>query len=487
MNFPGARQRRNSWNYSNLLIKMENPEKKYSFLKTYIKGETAIGFWNIVSRGLGGLSAILIISHLDVYKYGIYLLALSFYSLAEGFFLSPLNNVIFNDINRFIGEKKEAEAKKLFNEFFILRGLIAVILSAVVFLGADVAADFYGEDIADLLRILSPLFIIDFFYVSMRNLLQSRLHFGLTAFRPIVYKIVKIIFIFLLLTFSSISAKNVLIVHVASSFLVTMVFAPPFLKEYRIWKNIRSSSEKILIKIVKTYGKWPIFSNFIAQASVDVRPWLIRFFISTEAVAIFNVAESLFSAVKSAFPVATLPTLIPMEVSDKKRMGDFLVRGAKYLALWGIVLGLAGFLLVPPVVRMAFPQYESSIPLFKVLLLLFPILSFRTMASDFLVALRRQKFLFVVNNIKTLASFATPAIFLYFFGIFGMAMERVAIAIMAGGLMYGYLLKKEEHPAFWRSFFSFDARDKVFMIGLYKNFLTIARKSIFPRIKITVR
>lgn len=466
---------------------MENPEKNYSFFKTYIKGEASIGFWNIVSRGLGGLSAILIITRLDVYKYGIYLLVLSFYSLAEGFFLSPLNNVIFNDINRFLGKNKEAEAKKLFNEFFVMRGIIAVVLSVAVFLGADIVADIYGQDIADLLRIISPLFIIDFFYVSMRNLLQSRLHFSLTAFRPIAYKIVKIIFIVLILAFSTLSAKNILIVHVVSTFLVTVVFVAPFLRAYSVWRGVKSSSGKILLKIIKTYGKWPIFSNFIAQASVDVRPWLIKFFVNTEAVAVFNVAESLFSTVKSAFPVATLPTLIPRELSDKKKTGDLIIRGTKYLAMWGIVLAIAGFFLVPPVVRAFFNQYEPSIPLFKVLLLLFPILGFRTMASDFLVALRKQKFLFVFNNAKTLISFLSPVVFLYFFGIFGMALERVAMTIITGGFMYWYLLKKEEHHSFWKIFFSIDAQDKIFMRNLYKSLLAMSRKSIFPRIKISTR
>lgn len=452
-------------------------EKKFSFLKTYIKGEALIGFWNIVSRGLGGLSAILIISYLDAYEYGVYLLVLSFYSLVEGFFLSPLNDVIFNDINRFIGEKKEEKAKKLFNEFFIMRGTVAIILSLGVFFGAEIFANFYSQDIADMIRILSPLFLIDFFYVSMRNLLQSRLYFGLTAFRPIAYKIVKIIFISLILIYSTLSAKNVLIVHITASFLVTIVFIFPFLRVYRSWwHGVESFSGAILINIIKTYGKWPLFNNVIAQAPINIRPWLIKFFVNTEAVAMYSVAESIFSAVKAAFPVATLTTLIPREISDKKRMTDILIRGTKYLAIWGIILGVAGFFLVPPVVRVVFPHYTSSIPLFKILLLLFPILSFRAMASDFLVALRRQKFLFIINNLKTVISFVFPVIFLYLFGIFGMALERVAIAIVAGVLMYGYLLKKEEHPPFWRNFFSFDTQDKIFIkkiIKELKNFISL--------------
>lgn len=414
------------------------------------------------------MSVILIVSYLDAYKYGVYLLVLSFYSLVEGFFLSPLNDVVFNDINRYIGEKKESKAKKLFNEFFVTRGIIAVILSAAVFLGADIAANFYSQDVADMFRILSPLFLIDFFYVSMRNLLQSRLYFGLTAFRPIAYKIVKIIFIALLLIFSTLNAKNVLIVHITASFLVTVVFVSPFLKVYRLWRSTESFHEAILLKIIKTHGKWPLFNNVIGQVPANIRPWLIKFFVNTEAVAVYSVAESIFSAVKSAFPVATLPTLIPREISDKKRMADIFIRGTKYLAVWGVVLGIAGFLFVPPVVRVFFPHYESSIPLFKILLLLFPILSFRTMATDFLVALRRQKFLFIINNLKTAISFMFPVIFLYSFGIFGMALERVAIAIVVGGLMYGYLLKKEEHPAFWKRFFSFDAQDKIFAKNLWE-------------------
>lgn len=466
---------------------MANPKKSYSFLKTYIKGETLIGFWNIVSKGLGGVSSFLIIAHLDVYKYGVYLLVVSFYSLVADLFLGPLVSLVFNDINRFIGENKEDKAKKLFKEFFVIRGIIAVILFLSVFFGADIVANFYDQDIAILFKILSPLFLIDFFYVSMRNLLQSRLYFGLTAFRPILYKVIRLIFIIIVVVFFALDAKNLLIAHVISSFLVAVVFVSPFIKAYKPWKTIKESSERIFLKILKTYGKWPIFSNFISQASGNLQPWFIKFFVNTETVAVFSVAESLFSAVKALFPVATLSTLVPREVSDKKRTGDLLIRGTKYLTLFGIGLGIAGFFAVPPAVGVFFPKYEEAVPLFQVLLLVLPILSFRSMASTFLVALRRQKFIFFANIIKNIISFILPAVFLYFFGIFGMAIERIVFSVIIAVLTYGYLLKKEEHPPFWRNFFYFGPQDKIFTKNLYKNFLAFARKSIFPRIKITAR
>ncbi|MBU3926056.1 oligosaccharide flippase family protein [Patescibacteria group bacterium] len=459
---------------------MTNPEKNYSFLKTYIKGEALIGFWNIISKGLGGISSILIIANLDVYKYGVFLLVISFYSLIADLFLGTLVGLVFNDINRFIGEKKEEKAKKLFKEFFIIRGIIAIILFLSVFFGADLVANFYGQDIAILFKILSPLFIIDFFYVSMRNLLQSRLYFGLTSFRPILYKAVRLIFILSFVFFFVLDAKNLLIAHVVSSFLVTVVFVSPFIKAYKPWKTIKESSDKIFLNIIKTYGKWPIFSNFLSQASSNIQPWFIRFFVNTEAVAVFSVAESLFSAVKALFPVATLSTLIPREVSSKKRIGDLLIRGTKYLTIFGILLGIVGFFAVPPMVKIFFPSYESSIPLFKVLLLLLPIMSFRSLSSTFLVALRRQKFIFFSNIFKNVLSFILPALFLYLFGVLGLAIERIIFSIIIGGLMYVYLLKKEVHPSFWAGLFSFNEQDKVFVKNLYQRSISFAKKSIFP-------
>lgn len=459
---------------------MVNLKKNYSFMETYIKGEALIGFWNLVSKGLGGISSFLIIANLDVFKYGVFLLVISFYSLIADLFLGPLVGLVFNDINRFIGENKEDKAKKLFKEFFIIRGIIAVILSVGVFLGADIVASFYGQDIAILFKILSPLFIIDFLYVSMRNLLQSRLYFGLTSFRPILYKVIRLVFILVFILFFALDAKNLIIAHVVSSFLVAVIFIGPFIKAYKPWKIIKESSEKIFLNIIKTYGKWPIFSNFLSQASGNIQPWFVKFFVNTEAVAIFSVAESLFSAVKALFPITTLSTLIPREVSNKKRMGDLLIRGTKYLTMLGVILGIAGFFAVPPVVKVVFPRYESAIPLFQILLLLFPTLSFRSMATTFLVALRRQKFIFFANIFKNIVSFILPVIFLYFFGILGMAIERIVFSIIVAGLMYGYLLKKEIHPSFWKNLFSFGPQDKVFIKKLWQKSLSFAKKSIFP-------
>ena len=122
---------------------MSDLERNYSFLRAYVKGEAAIGFWNMIGKIVGAGNALILISHLEVFQYGTYILIIAFYSLLSGFISPILQGVILNDIGRFIGEGNEASAKRLYLETVCVRLCTALIIAIVVFWGADIVAQYY--------------------------------------------------------------------------------------------------------------------------------------------------------------------------------------------------------------------------------------------------------------------------------------------------------------------------------------------------------
>ena len=453
-------------------------DKNHSFLKSYVKGEVLLGGWGIVAKLLGAVNAFIIISNLEVFKYGVYILVLSVYSIFSGFFLKSLIGVIFNDISRFLAKGDESSAKKLYLENFKFRVFSSLFLSLFLFFGANIVADFYDQDVASLFRILSPLFLIDAFYSSMKILFRARLKFGLIAFRPIVYKSLKLVTMLYFIYFTSFGMQEAFIAHIGASFVAMIIFIPSFIKLYNPWKNITTAKDKIMLRIVRTYGKWSLFSQSLSRSTADIRLWIIKFFINTEAVAVFSVAESLYGALKGLFPTATLAALIPHEIHDKQRSKKILIRGTKYLFIIAMIFVAVGFFIVSPGITIVFPQYADSVPLFQVLLLALFALSFRSIGTAFLVALRRQKYLFYINTVYIILGLLLPVILLHFFGLFGMAFERVIISVVIGTLIYWRIAKKEIKISLSKDFFTYNKDDRIFFKKLFLE-LSIRVKKLF--------
>ncbi len=442
---------------------MDNSNKKYSFLRSYIHGEVAFGFWGFVSKGLVGVNALLIISQLDVYRYGLYVLIFAFYSLVTSVTLRPMSQVIFNDIARFNTEGRVDKAKKLFLENFFIRMSIAVFLFLGVFFGADVIARFYGEDVAILFRILSFVFVADAFYTSVRILFQVHLRFTFLIFRDVLYRCIKLLFLLGFLFFAQLNITEAMLAHVVALFIVVFMFIPLYAKLYRSWNMVSPAKESVFLSVVKTHGKWSVFSTMVSSVTTNIRPWLVQLFINTEAVAIFSIAQSLFGGIKTFIPNSTLSALFPREMSDKSRRSYILLRGTKYLVLFSLILATAGFFVAPLVIKLVLPQYLASIPLFLILLPALPLVNFQSMASKFLVALRKQRAMFFISIVKIIIRIVLPVAFLYFFGLVGMALERVVSTIIIGVVMYGYMLRCNVLDVSWKTMFTFDEEDKKFM------------------------
>jgi O-antigen/teichoic acid export membrane protein len=211
----------------------------------------------------------------------------------------------------------------------------------------------------------------------------------------------------------------------------------------------------------------------------NIRPWLIKVFVNTEAVAVFSVAQSFFEAIKTFMPNSTLSTLIPFEINDKEKSSNILVRGTKYLVIISLIFALAGLLIASPIVSFVFPQYKASIPLFQLFLLVLPIVSFRMMAVTFLVALRRQKFLFFASSIEIPIAFLSSVVLLYLFGVWGMVLQRIFITLIMGGLMYTYLLKQEYSNYRWKNLFTFNQEDKIFIKKIWGHCLNLYKGKNF--------
>ena len=299
---------------------------------------------------MGALDSFFILKSLSLYQFGVYQLFLSGYATLSDFFHDVFAEVAGNDLQRFVGEDKEAAAKKLFLEYAAFRMIMGVIPWAIVMAGASLFSDRYGPDAILWARILSFLFLIDAAMNVSLLLLKLRLEFRLLALLPTVEKIIQFILLGYFFFFSHLGIREIFAAQVVSSLLILFLTAPWLARAFRPWRIIAARRGMMLPAIVRSYGKWALPRSLLTDFNGRVRPWIIKLFLSTEAGGVFGVAYTFISLVKDLLPTRTLTMLVPRKVHDKPYKDFLFVYGTKYYLLLSIILSTCAAVAVPAAV-----------------------------------------------------------------------------------------------------------------------------------------
>lgn len=442
----------------------------FSFSQKFVSGEAHFGFWNFISKGLGAINTFFIIGALTVYQYGVFQLLLSLYAI-----LSPLISLggfaAGTDILRFIGEGREDKAKRLFWEFNSLRLLSAILLWALFFFGAPFLSFRYGPDFISVIRVISFLFLTELFVSISKFLLSARLNFGAVASRDAIGKIFQLGVLLYFYFFENLGLKEVFFSVVAAPFFSALTLLPQTVKAWEPWRRLLPVKEQILWGIVKAHGKWASLRSFFSQFTNRIQPWLIKIFISTEAVGIYSVALSIADLFTEIMPTYTLGTLVPRQIQDKERSKMVFNYSSKYLIIFAMVAVVGGLLTVPFAVNFIFPKYLPSLPFFFLLLALLPIRIFWQVVDTFLVALRQQKFVFFRMLGRNLLGLLLLLVLLPWIGLWGVVLTEVAVVISIMLVSYRRFIFLE--PSFKLNFaflISYGEEDRILLKSLYKNF-----------------
>jgi len=95
-----------------------------------------------------------------------------------------------------------------------------------------------------------------------------------------------------------------------------------------------------------------------------------------------------------------------------------------------------------------------------------------------LTIFRRQRYLFLLGNVRIVIGLFFTAVLLYFWGLTGMALERTVTALLITGLMFWYLISREAPHSPWKDLFVFDAEDRDFMRRLFQHAGTFMRRTL---------
>lgn len=427
--------------------------------------------------GVGLITSFLTLSALSVGDFGRYQLVLAAIAFIGTFSIDFFDEIIQSDISRSLAGRRPDEAKRLFLEFAFLKVGLGLAVTLALFFGAHLVVRAYAASgpassgassgIADFVRIASFVFVIRALRSTASLFLKSVVSLkalGASA----VEELIKLAIIAALFYVSALGVREVLIATVVAAGGSLIYVLMPFGRAYqKTFSAVRSSPRSLFAAVVKGYGWLVLFRTALHQAAKPIRPWLVKAFVGTEAVALYALAANMATLLKDFFPLANV-SLVAWEVGNPERLKTIFTRGAKYSFWAGIAFALFCLAAVPLAIWLVLPKYLPAIPLFLALLISFPFHGISRLEYSLLTALREQKVLTARLLAELAISTVTLILLLPVLGILAVAVEvngailwRVWYLQRVLGRKYPFLKLRVS------SLFRFDAEDlAIFRRGL---------------------
>lgn len=444
---------------------MQNMVQKdtHNFFNHFVRGAVHYSVGGTLAKILVFLNVALILSIVDPYQYGVYKLAFSVFITINGLLLSGINGLVLNDVIHYRTTGEVSKAGRLFYEFSVIKLVLGILALIFFYFGAGVIGLHYSEGIAFYLRILSVLFFTDALLTIIDVFFKTRLDFFGSNVIPLSNEIAKF-FILSFFAFVSVDGLDIASLCIASTggsiFSLLIILAYVYVKYTPKISIPRFTTHEIMMfNLFKTYGKWAIAKNYISTFVDNTRLWLVKLFISTEAVAIFSVAMSLVTTLKKFIPTQSISSLIPAYVKSPETLRDIYMYVTKYF-IWIFSLTiLISIIFVPLVVPFVFPKYVESLPYFKIIIFSI-VFSGMILNKQIIYSLRKQRFLFILPIIEVISTLLFGLLLIPRFGLYGTTLELLITEGILFIVIYRFLLHIQPELHFvWYKLIVFDAQD----------------------------
>ncbi len=400
-------------------------EDKYSFSDKFIEGEASSGFWNTLLYGLTTLNSFLVVYYLSLYEYGVYQLILSIIATASSFTMGLFDDLVLVDLTRYLGRGELPLAKKLFKEHAAIKAILGFAISLIVIASSSIIAVHYGKDIGYLLRIIGFVLLLGAGQSVMQIFFDSNLYFRAVKY-PFVGEAAKLVILIPFFLMGKFGITQLLIA-VAGGQLCSFLFS-----FYHFWKLYRGKFNGIvaveggLIKpLIKSRGLWIVLRYFLSRVSANLRPWVIKFLVNTEAVALFSFARNILSIIMRLMPLGTFGILLPRELGNEGRLRYIFSRVIKYSLYLGLIFALGSLFVLPFFVNLLIPKYNAAMFLLRILTPIVVLYSLYKIFRMTLIALKEHKSLLLRSLDESILAPMLLFVLIPIFGIAGAAIEWV--------------------------------------------------------------
>ncbi|MEK7516323.1 MAG: oligosaccharide flippase family protein, partial [Patescibacteria group bacterium] len=261
--------------------------------------------------------------------------------------------------------------------------------------------------------------------------------------------------------FSALTIQTALLSYAIAAVVPILVAVPWIMKTLAYFRQAPPEPGGVMWPILARHGKWQMGLDIASSMISNVKYWLIKIFLSTEAVAVFSVAQSMYSAVASLLPLKSVMFPIIAEHSgDIPVMRALVQRSTKYSLVFYFGLLIFSVLIAPPFIAIFFPKYLIGIFIFQLMALRLPLNAFSISQAPLLVVLKEQRYLFFLSLVNAASMLLFLPLLMATFGLPGVVIEWLITVLIVIVLREIFLRRKHQLASVSiKSFFTIDQYD----------------------------
>lgn len=387
--------------------------------------------WNTTGTIAGKIimfvNIFLTLNFLTIYEYGFSELVFSVIAMTGIALLPGLSSAVIADLGVERGRGDKAMMSTIFHQYALLLIFLAGCAWAVLFFGALPLARMVGNEYAaQFLQIASFTFLISPFRTLTQTLSTVMLRYFDLSFYSVIEEVFKCLLLLVFIVYLGQGIRGLMYAMVLSQLFGLLVFLPRLFSGYRYFALAPTSGKIRFWRLLRGHRAWSVGTSYVGTISQNVRIWIVKLLLGTEAVGIMAFAYGLLSHIVSLMPLATVIAPVVVRYVDKK---DQLVRilraSIKLQLLLAIGLFTGGLMFSYLFVTLLFPKYVVAVPLVYILLCILISNSVASLFTPVFAAYKEQVSLFQSNSIKLLLGLTALPVFIMLFGISGVAIELV--------------------------------------------------------------
>lgn len=398
----------------------------------------------LLNRIVAAINTFVVIYFLTVYEYGVFRLVLSLVGIFQSFVISGLDGVVRNDIAIDLKNKDQNRASQVFFEFAFLKLFLSLAMWIFLYLFIIYfSSDKYGANLILILKIASVTILLNYLSDVFSLFFKSTGALSLMSKLNMVLELVKLP-VFLLVFYWW--GANVLTLFVSIIITQSVTLFVYWIACHRLlsdwWERFCLKWPVEIIGIARTYGKWSVLTNIFSDLLSNARNYVIKFLISTEAVAIYNIAKSMIDSLYQIIPSNKVFTIfLPFKINKDDLKEKYYHLGIKYATWLYILLMFIGGVLGTLIIKLFFVKYVSSLVVFYIMLPTFLLFGVSDLVNSYLFVLRKQKIIFYGTLFKNILVVTLIFTLVPIFGIKGLGLEFIISHVVLTGIFYSTLKK----------------------------------------------
>ncbi|MFA6410618.1 MAG: flippase [Candidatus Buchananbacteria bacterium] len=297
---------------------------------------------------------------------GQYIFALSCTTLFSIFIDLGLSPILTRE-----AAKNDSQANKYLKNILGLKLPLAVFTLIAVWVFINVTGK--PAAVRQLVYLASMIMVLDSFSLSFWMVFRSRHNLKYESISTILVQI--IIFVLGIIALKTTGQVAHLIMGLIAASVFNFLFSLTLLKtklKFSLWPEYDKEIVKHFLKILPAFALAGIFVK-IYNTSDSV---LLSYLDSDTAVGLFAVPAKVVYAfqqvIPAAFAAAIFPAFSYYHTVSQEQLNKTFERAFAYLAIIGIPLTTGLIVLIPEVITLVWPKYQSVIPCFYIMSLAIP-------------------------------------------------------------------------------------------------------------------